>query len=472
MKKQIAILGAGPAGLYLAYQLLKREDLNIDITVFEEKQFTGGLSASFKFGAQSLDYGSHRIHPSINPLILNDLKNLTGNDLQAKERDGRIYLLNKFIKFPLNAFDILRNLPVNFFVKIILESLKNIFKKNKKNYRTYSEYLEAKLGRTICANFYFPFAKKIWGLSPDKISERQAQMRVSANSLLKIIKKILFKFLNIKSKNFFYYPKNGVGRLFDDMTKKITEKGVKIELHSVIKKIKSAGNTVHLTVMKENKSRDYYFDFLFSTIPVTTLINLLEPVPPAEVLKSSMNLKFRSMVLFYIILSQERFREYDVHYFPNEDVIFTRISESKNYFRDSSGGNETALCFEIPCNEYEYIWNTSNDDLLETVLKDMGKTGLEPERKNIRDYFSRRISFAYPLFDLDYEKNFKILDDHVKGMHNVIIFGRQALFMHDNIHHALQMALDAAQCYKSDGTWDKNRWEIFREEFRNFKVED
>ncbi|MBN2545246.1 MAG: FAD-dependent oxidoreductase [Spirochaetes bacterium] len=472
MKKQIAILGAGPAGLYLAYQLLKRQDLNLDITIFEEKGYTGGLSASFFMGDKPLDYGSHRLHPSINSLILNDLKNLTGNDLKSKPRNGRIYLQEKFIKFPLNLFDILRNLSFGFFIKIISENIKKIFKNSKAKHGSFSEYLSAKLGETICSNFYFPYVKKIWGLDPDKISARQAEMRVSANSIFKILQKIMFTLFNVKSKNFFYYPKKGFGELFDDMTKNIIGKGTKVELHSIIKKIRTNKELVHLTVMKDNRTKDYNFDFLFSTIPVTSLINILEPVPSADVISGSFNLKYRSMVLFYLTLDQEKFSGFDAHYFPNEDVCFTRMSEPKNYFKVPDKSNKTTLCFEIPCYDYEYIWNSSNDDLLNNVLTDLNKTGLEINRKNITDYFSKRLSHAYPIFDLDYEKNYKTIDGYLKELHNIILLGRQALFMHDNVHHALQMAYDASQCYKTDGTWDTDRWEMFRRKFRDFKVED
>ena len=51
--------------------------------------------------------------------------------------------------------------------------------------------LEHGLGRTICRNFYFPYARKIWGLPPVELDAEQARRRVSAGSLGKMLRKVL-----------------------------------------------------------------------------------------------------------------------------------------------------------------------------------------------------------------------------------------------------------------------------------------
>ncbi|NLD48661.1 MAG: NAD(P)-binding protein, partial [Clostridiaceae bacterium] len=47
MKKRIAILGAGPAGLSLAFNLLKKQNNDFEVIIFDRESVTGGISASF-----------------------------------------------------------------------------------------------------------------------------------------------------------------------------------------------------------------------------------------------------------------------------------------------------------------------------------------------------------------------------------------------------------------------------------------
>ena len=99
MNRKIAILGAGPAGLGLAMNIL-RTHKSIDLYLIEQKTIVGGLAGSFEKQGLIFDYGSHRLHPATEPTIMNDLKSLLGNDLLCRPRNGRIRLLQKYVKFP------------------------------------------------------------------------------------------------------------------------------------------------------------------------------------------------------------------------------------------------------------------------------------------------------------------------------------------------------------------------------------
>jgi hypothetical protein len=54
----------------------------------------------------------------------------------------------------------------------------------------------------------------------------------------------------------------------------------------------------------------------------------------------------------------------------------------------------------------------------------------------------------------------------------LLLFGRQALFAHDNTHHALAMAWAAAACLGRDATFDHERWRAARDGFRSQVVVD
>src|SRR5215471_6450782 len=205
----IAILGAGPAGLGLAFQLTRRR--NFAVTVLERGETVGGNAGSFQLCGMLLDYGSHRLHPSCAPEILDDLKSMLGPELLDRPRHGRIRLRNKWVHFPLKPADLAAHLPPSFLAGVASDSLFKIVRRPQGD--TFASVLEAGLGRTICRDFYFPYARKIWGEDPGLLDGEQARRRVSAGSLAKMIQKVLRAVPGFKRPGGgrFYYPRNGFG---------------------------------------------------------------------------------------------------------------------------------------------------------------------------------------------------------------------------------------------------------------------
>ena len=148
-KSRIVILGAGPAGLALAMKLLKRSNFNSKILILDLNSYAGGLAASFEKHGLYFDYGSHRLHHACSEEILNDIKSLMGSDLLDRPRNGRIHLLNRFLKFPLNPVDLVRKLPLPFVLKILWDSITKPFIKKNSTNSTFADSLLSGLGNTI-----------------------------------------------------------------------------------------------------------------------------------------------------------------------------------------------------------------------------------------------------------------------------------------------------------------------------------
>ena len=52
--KNVVIIGAGPAGLSCAYEILKNNK-NIKVTIFEEEEMVGGISKTVNYKGNRID---------------------------------------------------------------------------------------------------------------------------------------------------------------------------------------------------------------------------------------------------------------------------------------------------------------------------------------------------------------------------------------------------------------------------------
>ena len=209
---------------------------------------------------------------------------------------------------------------------------------------------------------------------------------------------------------------------------------------------------------------------MLSTIPVTALVRSIRPAAPAAVLDSAAALRFRSMILVYLVLETGRFTEFDAHYFPGPDVAITRLSEPKNYgLRELAG--RTVLCAELPCGTGDDVWRASDAELGKLVCHALEAAGL-PVRAPVSQVISRRLPQAYPIYTRDYREHFDRIDNWLGGIEGLLTFGRQGLFAHDNTHHALAMAYALERCLDDDGAVDRDAWARHRLEFQRHVVED
>ena len=59
LKKNVVIIGGGPAGLTAGYELLKDND-DIKVTILEESKSLGGISQTVRYHGNRMDIGGHR----------------------------------------------------------------------------------------------------------------------------------------------------------------------------------------------------------------------------------------------------------------------------------------------------------------------------------------------------------------------------------------------------------------------------
>ena len=474
-KPHIAILGAGPSGVGAAYRLMKNEKAKI--TVLEARDRVGGNAGSFERHGIHLDYGSHRLHPACKPDILEEIHSLLGNDLLKRPRHGRIRLNNRWIHFPIQFSDMIRKLPLGFsggvFSDMVKKSISGKVLRSDRN-DNFAAVLRKKLGKTICDEFYFPYAKKIWGLEPDQIASIQAEKRVSADSFTKLIKKVFLKSLSKSGEKvpFFYYPKRGYGQISDAYYHKAEQLGADFRFKSKVIGLHTEGSKIKSVKYEHGgEQKSIEADLIWSTLPITLTAKMMSPEPDSSVINAADRMRFRSMVLIYLFLEQDRFSEYDAHYFPEEKIPITRLSETKNYYSATMPTNLTCICAELPCSVDDEYWTMGQEEAKSVVVESLNRAGLLIG-SDVKEIVIRKIKQAYPIYDLGFESHLETLNHYFGTFQNMILFGRQGLFVHDNTHHALHMAYSASECVDSEGKFDHNLWSNYLMEFESHVVED
>ncbi len=473
---RIVILGAGPAGLGAAYRL--RRAGRAEVVVLERGERPGGNAASFPWRGHRVDFGSHRLHPATRPDILDDVRTLLGADLLDRPRHGRIRLLGRWLHFPLKPGDLLLHAPKGFVAGAALDAAGKPFRGGPDDpaQATFASELERSLGPTICREFYFPYARKIWGLEPSALSAIQARRRVSAGSPLKLVRKVLSAVPGLKPKGAgrFFYPRRGFGQICDAYADAAAAAGAELRYGRTVAALaepRAPGAPWQVVARTASGEERLEADHVWSTIPVTLAARMLDPAPPADVLAAASAITYRAMVLVYLELPTAQFTEYDAHYFPGADLHITRLSEPPNYSLERAESGRTVICAELPCAVGDAHWSASDDELGRLVAGDLARAGL-PLPGAPTAVHAARLPQAYPIYTTGYEHAFDALDAHVGARERFLSYGRQGLFAHDNTHHALAMAYAAVECLGADGRFDAARWEEHRREFATHVVED
>jgi protoporphyrinogen oxidase len=467
----ILILGGGPAGLGAAWQLARQK--KAAVTLIERGPAFGGNAGSFEAFGQRLDFGSHRLHPATEPNIMADVRALLGEDLLDRPRHGRIRLLGKWIHFPLKPLDLLVRLDKSFAFGSLRDAIAKKLPGAPSEGNTFASVLRANLGPTICEHFYFPYAVKLWGREPGELSGIQARRRVSAGNFGKLVRKVLGAVPGMKKPGAgrFFYPRRGFGQISEAYAADAQRHGAGLRLStSLVELSRPAGGGWRATVEREGVREVIAADHVWSTIPITALAKALVPAAPSEVLAAAETTTFRAMILVYLQIPVARFTEFDAHYFPGADTRITRLSEPKNYAALTEPRDSTVLCAELPCSVGDKYWNLSDQQLGELVAQDLQNSKI-PLPVAPSAVAIRRLGQAYPIYLNGYEAALEKLDTWVGSLPELISFGRQGLFAHDNTHHALFMAYSAVECL-AGGRFDQAQWARFREVFKTHVVED
>ncbi|MHB1131353.1 MAG: FAD-dependent oxidoreductase [Chloroflexota bacterium] len=445
---KVVVLGGGPAGLSVAWKLSEQ---GIATEVLEAEPYVGGLSHTMRHDGYLFDFGPHRFH-SDNPAILAEIGRLVG-DLPAKPRKTRVYFLGSYYDYPLSAGNLLKSMPpwlgLVCLSDFLATSIRNRLRRTPDD--SFESWVVNRFGRRLYDIYFGPYTAKVWGRDPSQLSANWAAQRVAVVNLWDLVLRLVGlrrgynSFHHSPYKPDFFYPREGVGLIYERMSEEIARNGGAVTLNARVEEVNCAdGRIQSVTVQQDGRRRTVSGDYFVSTLPISPTVSMLQPQPPAEVMAAADAVRYRAMIFLFLKLDKEQVSDDHWIYFPQREMVFNRVSEMRNFTPDAAPAGRTSLTVEISCDAGDEIWNMPEDELLQRSIQGLVSAGLIRADQVLGHSFQRSL-YAYPTYDLKFEFNVGRLAYHLAGLRNLIVCGRQGLFRYINQDHAIEMGFCAAE---------------------------
>jgi protoporphyrinogen oxidase len=452
----IVILGGGLAGLSAGYVLT---DAGFTVGVYERDAVVGGLSRTIERNGFRFDLGGHRFFTAderINAFV----RHLMGSELISVRRSSKIYLRNRYFDYPLKPINAMFGLGIPTTVRILTDYAGQVIKKTLKKKESVSleDWVVGNFGRAMFDIYFKEYSEKVWGIDCGRISAEWVAQRIKGLSMAKAVQNAFFKF---SGKNLatltdsFHYPSLGIGRLSDRLRDEIEKRNDVFTDAGVVRINHSDFRVNSLSIRREGRLQQVPAHEFISSIPITRLVFMLDPVPPDHILKAAAALKFRDLVVVAIMVDRERVTDQTWIYIPEQKIPFGRIHEPTNWSPAMAPPGKTTLVMEFFSFKGDAVWNMTDERLTDLTVDNLVRLGFIA-RQEVLDSTVVRVPKAYPLFEVGYRKHADALLDYLGRFSNLHIAGRSGMFRYYNMDVAIQSGIETAErIIQKSGTSDR-----------------
>ncbi len=464
----VVIIGAGPAGLAAGYEFTGR---GICPIILERGGIVGGISRTESYKDFNFDIGGHRFltrNDEINQLW----ENMLGADFLKVNRLSRIYYQGKFFNYPLRPANALRNLgPVESLLVLISYCRARLSPQPEEN--SFEEWIVNRFGERLYRTFFKTYTEKVWGLPCREIRADWAAQRIKGLSLLVAVSNALFGGQQAKSlSEQFSYPKLGPGMMWQRFMDRIVAGGGEVMLHCEVSAMHHEDRRITAVEYSNGKTTgELKAEHYISSMPISRLVQLFQPQPPAEVLESARQLAYRGFIIVVLIIDKQRLFPDQWLYVHSPKVRVGRIQNFKNWSRYMVPDQSmTSLGMEYFCNENDQTWKMRDNELVEMATREMEEMGFAPATKVLDSYVVRQ-SHAYPVYDSTYKQNLQAIRNYLDNFNNLQTIGRSGMHRYNNMDHSMQTGILAAKncCGEHHDLWAVNEEKSYLEEERTVK---
>jgi protoporphyrinogen oxidase len=444
--EHVVIMGAGPAGLATGHELSVS---GVKVSVIDRNDFVGGLCYTNVHNGYKFDLGGHRWFTK-NEDLNAWFRRLMGDEIVWVERISRIYYDGGYYSYPISILNVIKNAGIftimHAGVTYLVSALQySIFNKKIENMK---DAYVAQFGHKLYDMFFRRYSEKVWGLPCEKLSSDWVSQRSAGLSIWTVIQESLLK---TKSDNEslieeFMYPRDGYVRIPERMAEDIeaASEDNKIHLESTVSHIKYRGPNDFEVTYKHDDGTVTTVDAtkVVSTIPLGVLPRIMEPAPAQSVIDAAMSLTFRALITVNVVLKKERVSIDTWLYVQDEDILFGRLHEPKNWSKAMvPDQSTTSLVLECFCTKDDHIWNMTDAEVGQRCVEDLeGKLGFI-KASEVIDFAIIRTLQAYPVYDLDYGDKIAKIHEYLASFEGLHIVGRGGTHRYNNADHSIEMGL-------------------------------
>jgi protoporphyrinogen oxidase len=509
VNKTAIIIGAGPAGLTAAYELLTRSD--VKPIILEKSTFMGGISRTVEYKGNRIDIGGHRFF-SKSDRVMNwwlqhmpmegtpgNVQEITyrnsarelpahtpygnGNGVMLlRERKSRIYFLRKFFEYPIQlSAETLRNLGLWRVTKIGVSYLQ-VALFPPKEVDNLEQFFISRFGRELYLTFFKSYTEKVWGVPCEQISAEWGAQRIKGLSIRKTLAHMVQKVAGKKKEDVrqkgtetsliekFMYPKLGPGQLWEIVAAKVKDMGGKIYTEQEVDELRTDGDRIVsvITRDKDGKRTEFRGDYFFSTMPVKELVNALDADVPDGVREVSDNLQYRDFITVGLLVSKLAVRDKNNPktlikdnwiYIQEPEVKAGRLQIFNNWspymVRDP---NTVWIGVEYFCYDTDDMWKLPDKEMAALAARELAEIGII-EEKDVLDATVIHMPKTYPAYFGAYER-FMDVRSYLDDFENLFLVGRNGMHKYNNQDHSMLTAMTAVDNI-IEGRVDKsNIWAV------------
>ena len=497
--KTVLIIGAGPAGLTAALEIIRRGE-HLNPLIVEATGTIGGISQTVNYKGNRMDIGGHRFF-SKSDWVMNWWKSIlpveqegsnAGKNLLIRNRLSRIYYLRRFFDYPIKlSLQTLMNLGGVRAIRIGFSYIYSILFPRKPEV-CLEDFIINRFGKELYLTFFKDYTEKVWGVSCREISAEWGAQRIKGLSITKAVihaitapfkkKSINQKKTNTSLIESFFYPKLGPGQLWEEVAEQVIRGGGKVLMNHRATKIHLENNQVHSVTVTDQNGEEQRIpaDYVISTMPVSELVAGMNGNVPDTVKEIAKNLPYRDFLTVGLLLKKMKHNRQSRSENSNEcppdnwiyvqenDVLLGRIQVFNNWSPYLVQNREHIwLGLEYFCQQNDELWNKTDDEMSYFAISELEKIGLI-SAEDVLDSHVVRMPKTYPAYFGAYQ-NFAQIRSYVDAVSNLFLIGRNGMHRYNNMDHSMltaKLAVDAIYAGNTDkaSIWNVNIDDQYHEE--------